>query len=240
MGYGSRALELLTDFYEGKFTSLSESDEATIEDTEHTMARVSDIDIESSTLLADDIKVRDINNMPPLFSKLSERRPDPLDYIGVSYGLTQPLHKFWKRHSFAPVYLRQNPQRTDGRTLMRDAPTPLEQHRNRQLLARRLRARFPPPLPHSPVVSISAPSRPFKPSRSLSPRLGRRNSLSTTERNKHQNPSRTRTRRPSSPPSTSPASDSYANNCSTTTSSSNPPPVPRKLYFTGPLKIPAL
>ncbi|KAJ9615289.1 N-acetyltransferase 10 [Cladophialophora chaetospira] len=114
MGYGSRALELLTDFYEGKFTSLSETDEATIEDTEHTMPRVSDLDLESSTLLIDDIKVRDINNMPPLFSKLSERRPDPLDYIGVSYGLTQPLHKFWKRHSFAPVYLRQTPNELTG------------------------------------------------------------------------------------------------------------------------------
>ncbi len=114
MGYGSRALELLTDFYEGKFTSLTESDEATIKDMEHTMPRISDLDLESSTLLADDIKVRDIQNMPPLFSKLSERRPDPLDYIGVSYGLTQPLHKFWKRHSFAPVYLRQTPNELTG------------------------------------------------------------------------------------------------------------------------------
>ena len=114
MGYGSRALELLTDFYEGKFTSLSEADEATINDNEHTMPRVTDAELESSTLLADDIKVRDINNMPPLFSKLSERKSDHLDYIGVSYGLTQPLHKFWKRHSFTPVYLRQTSNELTG------------------------------------------------------------------------------------------------------------------------------
>jgi N-acetyltransferase 10 len=52
--------------------------------------------------------------MPPLFSKLSERRPDNLDYVGVSYGLTQPLHRFWKRASFAPVYLRQTPNELTG------------------------------------------------------------------------------------------------------------------------------
>ena len=103
MGYGSRAISLLIDFYEGKFTSLSES---TIE-PDDSMPRVTDTDLASSTLLTDNIKVRDIASMPPLFSRLSERRPSPLDYIGVSYGLTQPLHKFWKRALFAPVYLRQ-------------------------------------------------------------------------------------------------------------------------------------
>ncbi|KAH0832443.1 hypothetical protein AYO21_05130 [Fonsecaea monophora] len=113
MGYGSRALELLRDFYEGKFTSLSETDETTIEDAEH-MPRVTDAELEESNLLDDNIKVRDIHEMPPLFSKLSERRPDRLDYLGVSFGLTQPLHKFWKRHSFAPVYLRQTPNELTG------------------------------------------------------------------------------------------------------------------------------
>jgi len=114
MGYGSRALELLADFYEGKFASLSEEDSsATVGGSEH-MPRVSDTELESTSLLADDIKIRNINNMPPLFSRLSERTPDALDYIGVSYGLTQQLHKFWKRHSFAPVYLRQTPNDLTG------------------------------------------------------------------------------------------------------------------------------
>jgi N-acetyltransferase 10 len=105
MGYGSRALQLLTDFYEGKFTSLAEPSE-TIESAEH-MPRTTDAELESSSLLDDNVQIRNINNMPPLFSKLSERTPDQLDYLGVSFGLTQPLHKFWKRASFAPVYLRQ-------------------------------------------------------------------------------------------------------------------------------------
>ena len=110
MGYGSRALTLLTDFYEGKFANLSES-EPTEADS---IVRVTDAELESSTLQSDNVKVRDINSMPALFSRLSERRPQTLDYIGVSFGLTPPLHKFWKRASFAPVYLRQTANELTG------------------------------------------------------------------------------------------------------------------------------
>ena len=111
MGYGSKALQLLTDYYEGKFASLSEQTSTTGQDV---MTRVTDAELSSTSLLNDDIKVRDIHKMPPLFTKLSERRPDAIDYLGVSYGLTQPLHRFWKRASFAPVYLRQTVNELTG------------------------------------------------------------------------------------------------------------------------------
>ena len=52
--------------------------------------------------------------MPPLLLKLSEKRPDRLHYIGVSYGLTPALHKFWKRADFVPLYLRQTPNDLTG------------------------------------------------------------------------------------------------------------------------------
>ncbi|KAL8703877.1 MAG: hypothetical protein Q9201_002966 [Fulgogasparrea decipioides] len=110
MGYGSQALRLLTDFYEGKFANLSESDSTEVEE----LVRVTDAELESSTLLSDNVKVRDIHTMPALFSKLSECRPQSLDYLGVSFGLTASLHKFWKRASFAPVYLRQTPNELTG------------------------------------------------------------------------------------------------------------------------------
>jgi N-acetyltransferase 10 len=111
MGYGSKALELLVDFYEGKFANLSEDANGFVEES---ITRVTDAELANASLLDDDIKVRDIRKMPPLFSKLAERRPDKLDYVGVSYGLTQPLHRFWKRASFAPVYLRQTPNELTG------------------------------------------------------------------------------------------------------------------------------
>ncbi len=110
MGYGSRAITLLTDFYEGKFANVSETEPTQVD----SIVRVTDAELESSTLQSDIIKVRDINTMPPLFSRLSERRPHSLDYVGVSFGLTPPLHKFWKRALFAPVYLRQTPNELTG------------------------------------------------------------------------------------------------------------------------------
>ena len=103
MGYGSKALQLLTEFYEGKVASLSEDapQEAA------SMPRVTDEELEATNLLADDVQVRKIDAMPPLFQKLTELPPPLLDYVGVSFGLTSALHKFWKRATFAPVYLRQ-------------------------------------------------------------------------------------------------------------------------------------
>lgn len=104
-GYGSRALELLTDYYEGKFTSLSEEADTPVEAPKSkTKASRSEEDT-NTDLLHEDIKVRDMNKMPPLFATLAERRAERLDYLGVSYGLTMPLHKFWKRAQFSPVYL---------------------------------------------------------------------------------------------------------------------------------------
>ncbi|KAK0725392.1 GNAT acetyltransferase 2-domain-containing protein [Lasiosphaeris hirsuta] len=103
MGYGSKALELLVNYYEGKFANLSE-DVGIL--SQPSIPRVTDTELAEASLF-DDIKIRDMNELPPLFAKLAERRPERLDYVGVSYGLTTPLHKFWKRASFSPVYLRQ-------------------------------------------------------------------------------------------------------------------------------------
>jgi len=100
MKYGTKALELLTDFYEGKFTNLSEGPN---DYAEQSITRVTDAELANTSLLSDDVKVREFSKMPPLFNKLSEVKPDRLHYIGVSYGLTYPLLKFWKRASFSPV-----------------------------------------------------------------------------------------------------------------------------------------
>lgn len=104
MGYGARALGLLTDFYEGKFQPLDEENAYVNEE----LVRVTDEEIENADLKTEAIRVRDRESLPPLLLRMSERRPDVLDYIGVSYGLTDRLHKFWaKKAKFAPVYLRQ-------------------------------------------------------------------------------------------------------------------------------------
>lgn len=103
MGYGTRAMEQLTDWYSGKITNLSEDAEV----VEEEITRVTDQELEGSSLANDSIKIRDPRKMPPLLLKLSEKKPDMLNYLGVSYGLTSQLHKFWKRGGYVPVYLRQ-------------------------------------------------------------------------------------------------------------------------------------
>lgn len=103
MGYGSRAIELLRDYFEGKFTDMSEETKP----KNYSIKRVDDKELHKGNLLKDNIKLRDAKTLPPLLLKLSEQPPDFLHYLGVSYGLTQSLHKFWKNNKFVPVYLRQ-------------------------------------------------------------------------------------------------------------------------------------
>uniref|UniRef100_A0A1X7UL77 RNA cytidine acetyltransferase n=1 Tax=Amphimedon queenslandica TaxID=400682 RepID=A0A1X7UL77_AMPQE len=98
MGYGSQALQLLVNYYEGKFPNLEE-------DTN---------EMDTSKPIEKDDVIVPRSNLPPLLTKLSERVPESLDYVGVSYGLTPQLLKFWKRAGFCPVYLRQTPNDLTG------------------------------------------------------------------------------------------------------------------------------
>ncbi|OZJ04334.1 RNA cytidine acetyltransferase [Bifiguratus adelaidae] len=110
MGYGSRALELLTAYYQGQFTSLSEGDV----EQNYSVQRLDPTEMANADLHTDEIKIRDPRKMPPLLLKLSEKRPELLHYLGVSYGLTQSLHKFWKRAGFLPLYIRQTTNELTG------------------------------------------------------------------------------------------------------------------------------
>lgn len=103
MGYGSRALRALNEFYSGECLSVDESTR-----TERLYPDASAIDpvrlflctliyvphdhgAQSTTLRTDLPTVRHVNAMPPLLQRLSERKPEALDYLGVSYGLTPQL-----------------------------------------------------------------------------------------------------------------------------------------------------
>ncbi|XP_060620967.2 RNA cytidine acetyltransferase [Anolis sagrei] len=105
MGYGSRALRLLQMYYEGKFPCLEEKM------TQKTR-EITTVSSEAVSLLDESVKPR--KDLPPLLLKLSERQAENLDYLGVSYGLTPRLLKFWKRAGFVPVYLRQTPNDLTG------------------------------------------------------------------------------------------------------------------------------
>nr|CAI5852036.1 unnamed protein product [Callosobruchus analis] len=98
MGYGTRALEILKQYYECKIPCIDEEVDAAKE-------QIDNVDEDEVGLLEESIEPR--KSLPPLLLKLSERPPEKLDYIGVSFGLTEGLLKFWKRARYVPVYLRQ-------------------------------------------------------------------------------------------------------------------------------------
>uniref|UniRef100_A0A8C9EK63 RNA cytidine acetyltransferase n=1 Tax=Pavo cristatus TaxID=9049 RepID=A0A8C9EK63_PAVCR len=105
MGYGSRALNLLQMYYEGKFPCLEEK-------PIQKPKEIATVSSETVSLLEEVVTPR--KDLPPLLLKLSERQAESLDYLGVSYGLTPRLLKFWKRAGFVPVYLRQTPNDLTG------------------------------------------------------------------------------------------------------------------------------
>jgi N-acetyltransferase 10 len=67
-----------------------------------------------SELLTEKVAPRDLSELPPLFTRLQERKAEMLHYLGVSFGLTGPLLKFWQKLGFAPVYLRQTASDVTG------------------------------------------------------------------------------------------------------------------------------
>lgn len=100
MGYGSRALNLLEHYYMRHMI-----DENEIREYEETFG---DMKCDAN----EDLQPR--KNLPPLLCKLSERRPETLQWIGVSFGLTGSLLKFWKRSKYIPMYLRQTANELTG------------------------------------------------------------------------------------------------------------------------------
>lgn len=86
MGYGAKALCLLKDYYEFKYTDVKE-------DADEVQEEIKTVQEEEVGLLKECVEPR--KTLPPLLLKLSERSPEKLDYIGVSFGLTEQLLKFW-------------------------------------------------------------------------------------------------------------------------------------------------
>lgn len=109
-GYGSKAVELLTSYFEGLIQPVSEVDDIE-NDTETPHVRVTEA-AEKASLLEENIKPR--SNLPPLLVHLRERRPERLHYVGVSFGLTLDLFRFWRKRGFAPFYIGQIPNSVTG------------------------------------------------------------------------------------------------------------------------------
>ena len=104
----SHALTLLRRYYQGELQGLheeEEDDDADDADAEPERAEGGENGAGAQGLHGERLGPR--ARLPPLLTALGERPPERLHYLGVAFGLTAPLFKFWERAGFAPVYLRQ-------------------------------------------------------------------------------------------------------------------------------------
>lgn len=108
MGYGSRALKLLREYYEGKFST------GTTQNIQDSMLFNMFKEDESNEDQNDENDVRPAKELPPLLCRLNERKPESLDYLGVSYGVNTNLLKFWKKNGFITCYLRATTNELTG------------------------------------------------------------------------------------------------------------------------------
>ncbi|WOL09558.1 hypothetical protein Cni_G18311 [Canna indica] len=109
LGYGSTAVELLTRYYEGQLAHFAEEG---IEQVEEPNVKITEAAEKVVSLLEEKIVPR--ANLPPLLVHLRERHPEKLHYLGVSFGLTLDLFRFWRKHKFFPFYISQIPSAVTG------------------------------------------------------------------------------------------------------------------------------
>lgn len=106
MGYGTRAIQLLTEFYEGKIINLNETEEnenSKPEEKENN-SKIEKINKSENVLMKEEIKPK--KKLKPLLTKLVEVTPPKIDYIGTAFGLTKELFNFWRKNEFYPFYIK--------------------------------------------------------------------------------------------------------------------------------------
>jgi N-acetyltransferase 10 len=52
--------------------------------------------------------------VPPLLKLASTLRAPKIEYLGVAFGLTPKLYRFWGKNGFSPLYIRQSKNNTTG------------------------------------------------------------------------------------------------------------------------------
>ena len=107
-GYGSKAMELLLNYYQNKLLDFDN-----IKSDEAQELKVAQPKSDKEGSLKDE-KLKPKKNVKPILQRLSERRPAPIHYIGTSFGVTKELFQFWKKNCFVPVYLRQTANELTG------------------------------------------------------------------------------------------------------------------------------
>lgn len=98
LGFGKKTMEILESYYQGQlFTSDPDN-------LNENFMQINDNENDPESK----------NDNEALLTPIFQRRPERLDYLGVCYGLTQELFRFWRRIGFIPVYIRQSANNLTG------------------------------------------------------------------------------------------------------------------------------
>lgn len=107
-GYGSRALELLHEFYEGKLIDMRENNEVGKKGKDKKDRE----NAHGGGLGSETVKPRE--DLPPLLVNLAEQERERVHWTGTAFGLTSELYRFWSKSGYEPVYTRQVPSDITG------------------------------------------------------------------------------------------------------------------------------
>ena len=102
MGYGSRAIEMLSRYYSG---DLADGLKKGAKKKQGGATSANSANSSAETLLTEQIAPR--SHLPPLLLSLTQRPAESLQWLGTSFGLTEALHGFWHKCGFVPVNVRQ-------------------------------------------------------------------------------------------------------------------------------------
>jgi N-acetyltransferase 10 len=121
MGYGSRAVSLLNEYFSGNLTvsqilpskqifggegTTNTLNKEAIQRTETEIGKsILEDDGRGNALLQEEVKPK--AKLPPLLTSILDRPAERLHWIGISFGLTSELLSFWTKLGFSPLYLRQ-------------------------------------------------------------------------------------------------------------------------------------
>jgi len=110
-GYGSRAMKLLHEYFDGLLAPLTEKDPSEAGYQPEPSAPA--VDPEAFKL--ENQQEHSLHNekpvprsqLPPLLQPLTERQPERISWIGAAFGMSEELMRFWSRIGYTPLYLRQ-------------------------------------------------------------------------------------------------------------------------------------
>lgn len=103
LGYGTRALGLLEDFFRGKMN------------VEGSVPFLEFLNFNSERAFEGiDSKVKPKKKLLPLLKKIEEIEPPKISYLSVAFGLSKNLFRYWKKNNFKTFYIRHVKNETTG------------------------------------------------------------------------------------------------------------------------------